>query len=109
MFIAFSGDVRGGNRLFSPNHMPLYFLRFIYFIFGCPGSSSLCVGFSQLVMSRGYSLVAAQGLLIMMASLVAEHGRYGTQAPAVAHGLICSMACGIFWTRDRTHVSCVGR
>ena len=42
MFIAFSGDVRGGNRLFSPNHRPLYFLRFIYFIFGCPGSSSLC-------------------------------------------------------------------
>ena len=100
MFIAFSGDVRGGNRLFSPNHMPLYFLRFIYFIFGCPGSSSLC---------GRYSLVAAQGLLIMMASLVAEHGRYGTQAPAVAHGLICSMACGIFWTRDRTHVSCVSR
>ena len=98
MFIPFSGDMRGGKRLFSPNHMPLYFLRFIYFTFGCPGSSSLC---------GGYSLVVVQGLLIMMASLVAKHGLYGTQAPAV--DLFAPRHVGSSWTRDRTHVSCVGR
>ena len=27
----------------------------------------------------------------------------------VVHGFSCSMACGIFWTRDRTHGSCIGR
>lgn len=28
---------------------------------------------------------------------------------AVAHGLSCSVACGDFLTRDRTHVSCISR
>ena len=32
-----------------------------------------CVGFSLVVASRGYSLVTVHGLLILVASLVAEH------------------------------------
>ena len=27
----------------------------------------------------------------------------------VAHGLSCPMACGVFWTRDRACVPCIGR
>ena len=42
-----------------------------------------CVGFSLVVASGGYSLVAGHGLRIAVASLV------------VAHRLSCSMACEI--------------
>ena len=74
-----------------------------------------CMVFSLYVESRGYSLVAVCGLLIMVASLVERgiqvHGLRSLQhrgsvvsAPrlqrtgsvAVAHGLSCSLACGIF-------------
>ena len=36
-----------------------------------------CLGFTLLVVSRGYSLVAACGLFIAAAPLVAEHGHMG--------------------------------
>ena len=34
-----------------------------------------CMGFSLVVVSRGYSLVAMHGLLPAVASLVVQHGR----------------------------------
>ena len=43
------------------------------FIFGCIGSSLLCTGFLQL-WQAGATLCAVRGLLIAVASLVAEHG-----------------------------------
>ena len=43
------------------------------FFFDCTGSSVL-VGFSLVAASGGYSLVAVCGLLIVVASLVVEHG-----------------------------------
>ena len=47
-----------------------------------------CTGFSPVAASRGYSLVAVPGLLIALASLVAEHRLQGMQAPGVvAQGL----------------------
>ena len=49
--------------------------------------------------SRGYSLVMVHGLLIAVASLLAEHRLQGAQASAgsvvVAHGLTKPMAHGI--------------
>ena len=51
----------------------LFFKIFIYFLFlAVPG---LCCweGFSLVVTSRGYSRIAVHGLLIVVASLVAEH------------------------------------
>ena len=42
------------------------------FFFDCTGSSVL-VGFSLVAASRGYSLVAVCGLLIVVASLIVEH------------------------------------
>ena len=42
------------------------------------------MGFSLIVASRGYSLVAVLGLLTVVASLVAEHRLLGTQASVVA-------------------------
>ena len=47
--------------------------KFIYlFIFGCAGSL-LYEDFSPVVVSRGFCLVVVQGLLIAVASVVAEH------------------------------------
>ena len=43
------------------------------FIFGCTGSSLLCVSLSLVSESRSNSLVAVYGLLIAVASLFAEH------------------------------------
>ena len=49
----------------------LHLFSFVFFLavlgLGC------CSGFSLLVESRGFSLVAVLRLLIVMASLVAEH------------------------------------
>ena len=51
-----------------------FITKFIYlFIFGCAVSLSL-LRFFLVVMSGGYSLVVVSGLLIAVASLVAEHG-----------------------------------
>ena len=57
----------------------------------------------------GFSLAAALGCLVAVASLVSEHGLWGAWASAVAalglwitgselvgHGLSCSTECGIF-------------
>ena len=47
-----------------------------------------------------------------MRSVVAAHGlrSWGTQAPVVmAHGLVALWHVESSWTRDRTHVPCVGR
>ena len=69
------------------------FLKFIYFW--------LCWAFiaehglSPVVVSKGYCL-AVRGLLIAVASLVAELGLWSTGSVVMAHGLSLSMACGIF-------------
>ena len=42
-----------------------------------------CVGFSLVVASRGCSVVVVHGLLILVASLVAEHKLWGRQASVV--------------------------
>ena len=46
-----------------------HFIYLFIYIFGCVGSSLLCV----VVVSESYSLVGTCGLLIAGASLVAEH------------------------------------
>ena len=54
-----------------------------FFLSGCTGSSLLCVDFSLVVTSRGYSLVVVSGFFffflvsgffIVVFSLVVEHG-----------------------------------
>ena len=55
-------------------HFLKKFIQFIYlFIFGCVGSSLLRVAFFSCG-KRGLLFVAVCGLLIEVASLVAEHG-----------------------------------
>ena len=57
-----------------------------FFFFGCARSLFL----------RRLCSSCSVGLLIMVASLVAEHRPLGTGSIVVAHGLGCSTACGIF-------------
>ena len=58
-------------------------------------------GFSLVVASGGYSLVVVLGLLIVVASLVAEHGLWGSWASAVgAQGLVALWHVGSSQTRD---------
>ena len=78
-----------------------------------------CAGFSLAVASGGYPLGAVNGLLVAVASLVAEQGFWASAVVAWAlepqaqsfgvHGLSCSMCVGSSWTRDQTHVFCIGR
>ena len=68
----------------------LYFLQFCLFVYVFLAVPCLrsCVGFSLVVESRGYSLVAVCGLLIAVTSLVAEHGLQVVWTSVVAaHGL----------------------
>ena len=90
------------------------FILFI-FIFGCVGSCHCVRAFSSCG-EQGLLLVAVRGLLIVVASLVAEHrlqarglqqlqhagsvvvahGLQSAGSVVVVHGLSCFTACGIF-------------
>ena len=57
----------------------LFFNNLIYLlvVLGLPSQSQVadfcCMGFSLVAVSRSYSVVAAHGLFIVVASLVVEH------------------------------------
>ena len=76
---------------------------------------------SLLMASRGYSLVAVHGCLVM-ASLVAEHRLEGWWASVIvahglqslgsvvmAHGLSYPVVCGIFLGQGSNCVPCIAR
>ena len=57
------------ERIFFKKYIYLFYL----FIFGCVGSSLLREGFSSCD-EHGLLLIAVRGLLIVVASLLVEHG-----------------------------------
>ena len=69
-----------------------------------------CAGFSLVVASGGYSLISVCGLLIAVASLVAEDGLQGMWASVVdTLGLSCSAAlpgAGILHIEFILHIEC---
>ena len=84
------------------------FIYFIYFIFGCVGSSLLCAGFLYLLRTGatlrwgawashpgGFSCCRARALGARASAVVAR-GLQSTGSVVVAHGLNCFTACGIF-------------
>ena len=75
--------------------------------------SSLCLRWCLRAFSSysepGQLLVATCGLLIAVASLVAEHRLWHTGSVVVVHRLSCSKACGTFPTREGTSVLRIGR
>ena len=59
---------------------------------------------------QGLLFVAVHGLLIAVASLVAERGTPELEGSVVVvHRLSYPVACGTFRTRDGTHVPFIGR
>ena len=68
---------------------------YLVHIFDCTGSSLLFVGF-LVAASGGYYLDVVLGLLIAVASLVAEQIPGLQGSVVVVHGLSCPAACGIF-------------
>ena len=67
-----SNDRFNINIYFNMQMMLFKIFLFILLTFGCAGSL-LLHGLSLVVGSRGYPLVVVHGLLIAVASLVAEH------------------------------------
>ena len=51
-----------------------FFNKFIYLFIGCVGSLLLCAGFLSSCGEQGLLFIVVHGLLIAVASLVAEHG-----------------------------------
>ena len=96
-------------ELTEPSYEFKFFKNCIYLFMATLG---LCcrAGISLVVLSRGYPSVVEYRLLIVVASLVAEHEFKGTQAQSFWHtGLVAPWYVGSFWTGDQTCVSCIGR
>ena len=69
-------------------------LKKIYvFIFGCAGSAA--AGLFSSLGEQSYPLVAERGHIVVVVSLVVEHGPLGMW--------------GLSWIRDETCVPCIGR
>ena len=86
--------------------------KFVFYLFiGYTGSSLLNRFFSLVAESRGYTLVVVCRLLIMVASLVAEHGHqaYGLADGLWHSGLASPQLMESSGTGDQTHVPCIGR
>ena len=66
-----------------------------YILFFLIGYSLLCMDFSLIVASRGYSLVTVPRLLTAVASLVAEHRLWCARASVVAARGLTS--CAATW------------
>ena len=60
------------------------------------GLFSSCSKWSYCIVARHRILIAEHGLSGLRASVVAAPGLQSTGSIVVAHGLCCSMACGIF-------------
>ena len=61
--------------------------------------------------SGGYSSLRCAGFLFLWPLLLGSKGSesWSMCSVVVAHRLSCSVARGIFWTRDRTRVPCTGK
>ena len=81
--------------------IPFFFLivifyLFIYFIFGCVGSSFLCEGFLQLWQAGATLHRGAQASSLSRPLLLRSTDSRRACSVVVAHGPGCSAACGIF-------------
>ena len=75
---------------------PVRCLFFFFFFFGCVGSSSLRAGFLQLPRARATLCCGARASHCGGFSGCGARALGAWASVAVAHGLSCSAACGIF-------------
>ena len=66
-------------------------------------------GLSLVAGSGGHSSSRCVGLSLSRPLLLRSTGSRRAGSVVVAHRLSCSVACGIFQTRARTRVPCIGR
>ena len=71
------------------------FFSFYVFIYWLCWVFVATYGFSLVAASGKYSVVEVCRLLIVMASLVAEHRLWGVGSGLVVHRISCFSACGI--------------
>ena len=94
--------------------MKLSFMAHIFFFFfwialGL-GSTLLPAGFSLVAESGSYSLVVGHRLLIAEACLVAEYKLWEVRSQELRHMVLHALhLVGSSWSRDTTHVPCIGR
>ena len=69
-------------------------INFIYLFLAALGLRCYTQAFSSCG-EQGLLFAAVHGLLIAVASLVAEHGLQARRSVVVAHGFSCSATCGI--------------
>ena len=82
---------------------------FIYLFLAALGLCCCVRAFSSCG-KRGLLFVAVLTLLIVVPSLVVEHGLQAHGLQELWHtGLAALRHVGSSWTRDRTHVPCIGR
>ena len=62
-----------GKKLVEVGWLLVFINNLLVFIFGCTGSSLLCVGFSPVCGEKGLLSGEAHKLLFAVASSVAEH------------------------------------
>ena len=118
-----------GNMYQMPKNQNLrphfHFYKFIYLLLAALGLCCCMWAFSSCVLQlrragatlrcavrashcHGFSCCGAWSIGAR-ASVVVAHRLQRAGSVVVAHGLSCSVACGISWTRARTHVPCIGR
>ena len=80
------------------------FIFKVIYLFSAVLDLHCCVGFSVIVVSRGYSLAAVHRLLIVVASLVAEH-----RLESVWVSLVVALGLSSFdsWALEYRLSSCV--
>ena len=64
---------------------------------------------SLAVVSEGFSSLRCVGFSLRWLLLLWRTGSKRMSSVVVVHGLSCSVTCGIFRTRARTRVPCIGR
>ena len=72
------------------------FSNFLFTYFWLCWVSFVAHGLSLVAESGGHPLVVVRGFLIVVASLVAEHGLQSAGSAVVVHRLSCPVACEIF-------------
>ena len=95
MEVGQTGPTGVDHRSLSSLH-PGCILLYLNYLFFWLGQVFAACRLSLVAASRGYSLLVAWGLLVMLASPVGGHGLWSAGSVAAAHGLRCSAACRLF-------------
>ena len=96
--------------VFSRGALAVCFKNLFTYLFLVVLDLGCCVGFSLVSASRGYSPAVVRSLLIAWPPLLQSTGSRVHRLQWLWHtGLAALWHVGSSWTRDQTHVACIGR